>query len=195
MNKTLSLLLMITLTFSCGKLEEMGKNAEAAKDNSGRAADAAGESREEIAYSRLMGRSGATSAARRKDFTTMLEMESFEMKVTEAAKYLKGFEFQLWTGQRYDSNKYLNALKTDAVNEIFRSTVEAFGDTSIVGQEINPIRVSSGKKDRDLNVMALSVALHQVHAVQKHITVEFNGTLDESETMLSLLKSALLNIE
>lgn len=195
MNKTLSLLLIIALTFGCGKLEEMGNNAEAAKDNSGRAADAAGESREEIAYSRLMGRSGATSAARRKAFTTMLDMESFEMKVTEAAKYLKGFEFQLWTGQRYDSSKYLNALKTDAVNEFFRSTTEAFDDTSIVGEEINPIRISSGKKDRDLNVMALSVAMHQVHSVQKHITVENNGTLTESETMLSLLKTALTNIQ
>ncbi len=195
MKRILSLILMLVLSISCGKLDDMGNNAEAAKDNSGRAADAAGESREEIAYSRLMGRSGATSAARRESLKTMMEMKSFEMKVTEASKYLKGFEYQLWTGQRYDTNQYLNVLKTDAINEFFRSTVEVFDDTSIVGAELNPIRISSGQKDKDLNVMALAVALHQVHSVQEQITVESNGTLAEAETMLSLLKSGLLKIE
>lgn len=195
MKATLALSLVLILTVSsCGKLDKMSENATAASENSGRAADAASESREEIAYSRMMGRSGATSAQRREALEGVLSMKTFEMKVTEAAKYLAAFEYQLWTAQKYDSGKYLDALKTDAVNEFFRSLSELYADASIVDAEITPLRMNETQRDLDMNILSMAVALHKVHNVQELVTKDQRGQLQEAESMLSILRSSLERI-
>ena len=186
------LLLCLSMNYiGCSKLKDMQENAKAASDNSGDAAEAASESREEIAYGRIMGRSGESSKARRDALSSLMDMKSFEMKATEASKYLKSFEFQLWTGQRYDTSKYLNALKKDALEEFFRSLVEINGDNDVATTDFNPVK----KKDLQLNVLAISVALHSVHTVQEHITTDHKKTLENAESMYSLIKRSLLSAQ
>lgn len=155
---------------SCSKLDEMGKNAEEAKDNSGSAAKSAGESREEIANSRMLQRSGGSSTSRREALDALMSWKSFDMKVTEASKFVKGLEFQTWTGQKYDTEEYLHALYDDAIKEFFRAVKEVNGDAEIHETMQSPFRIGEELKDRDLNVYAMAVAMHGVHNVQKYVT-------------------------
>lgn len=185
---------------SCSKLDEMGENAEAAKDNSGKAAEAAGQSREEIANSRMMQRSGGSSTSRREALKAIQDMKSFEMKVTEASKFVKAFEYQLWTGQKYDTEEYLLALYDDAMREFFRGVIEVNGGEPITKTELNPFRSGlTGKsqklKDRDMNVYALAVAMHGIHNVQRHVTVPREVKLKTEISIYDLIKKALTKIE
>ena len=186
-----SILLLATTIISCSKIQGMSDNAEEASENSGKAAEAASESREEIAYSRLMARAGATSTARRDALSAMEDMETFHTKATEASKYVKAFEFQLWTGQRYDSSKYLLALYEDAMREFFRSLYEVNDDISIT-QTKNSIFNMNNK--HELNVAAIAIAMHGENNVQKYVTVETKSAKGETESIYSVIKKALIEI-
>jgi hypothetical protein len=194
----LSSTLLITLagTTSCSKLDDMGKNAKAASDNSGKAATAASDSREEIAHSRMMQRSGGSSQSRREALAALKEMDSFEMKVTEASKFVKAFEYQLWTGQKYDTEEYLLQLYDDAMKEFFRSLVEVNGAQSILDTDTNPFRAfNKSKKDRDLNVFALAVSMHGIHNVQEHVIVPREVKRKTTISIYDIIKMALVKIE
>ena len=202
--RSLSYLMLIALTFtSCSKLEDMSKNATEASENSGRAADAATESREEIANGRIISRAGGAKAARGYAFDRMITRYTLEGKVVEAAAYMKAFEYQLWTGQRYDKDEYLQELVLDAVNEIYRNINELNA-----GQDLNEtgptvFRISEGKKDRDMNIIAMALAMHKVHGLQ--ITVEpikltedFSLAFNDDSMGISVLdyvKSTLIKIK
>ena len=181
---------------SCSKIEEMGKNAKDASDNSGKAATAASESRLEIAHSRMMQRSGGSSTSRREALASLKEMESFEMKVTEASKFVKAFEYQLWTGQMYDTEEYLLQLYDDAMKEFFRSLIEVNDAKSILETDTNPFRAfNESKKDRDLNVFAIAVSMHGIHNVQKYVIVPREVARKTEVSIYDLIKNALVKIE
>jgi len=191
----LSSTLIVSLAgfISCSKIDDMGKNAKAASDNSGKAAKAAAESRLEIAHSRMMQRSGGSSASRREALKSLQEMKSFEMKVTEASKFMKSFEYQLWTGQMYDTEEYLLQLYDDAMKEFFRSIGEVNDGKSILETETNPFRaIGKNKKDRDFNVFALAVAKHGIHNVQKHVIVPREVARKTTISIYDLIKKALV---
>lgn len=164
-------LLAFTVLFSsCSKLDDMGKNATKASENSGKAAQAASESREEIANGRIITRAGGAKDARGKAFERMQDRYTLQGKVVEAATYMKAFEFQLWTGQRYDNNDYLVSLLEDAVNELYRNVMELNDGKELTKTNPTSFRLSGKNKDRDMNIIALSLALHKVHGLQ--MTVE-----------------------
>lgn len=190
----LSIFLSISLS-SCSKLDEMGENAEGAKENSGRAAIAAEESREEIANGRMISRTSGASASRRKALKSLGEMESFSAKVTEASKFVQAFEFQYWTGQRYDTEDYLEALYTDAMREFFRSLMELNGDESIA--KTNPSIFSFWKsvREKNMNISAIAVAMHKMSNVQTLVTVPRIDSQPKSLSVYELIKRALKNIE
>ncbi|MBD66652.1 MAG: hypothetical protein CME62_15695 [Halobacteriovoraceae bacterium] len=197
MKPSLSLVLMLVSTFyfaSCSKIEDMSDNAVKASENSGRAADAAQESREEIAVGRMMSRSASASDSRRKALKAIPEQISFENKVTEASKYVKAFEFQVWTGQRYDSLAFLKQLYEDAMNEFFRGLVELNSGNELAQTGQSPFRLRSGSKNRDLNIFAVAVALHGEHILQEHV-IAAKEEKSELISMYDLLKKALRSVQ
>lgn len=170
---------------------EIADNAKKATKNSGAAAKAAGDSREEIAQSRLLGRSGGSSASRREAIKSLMEMNTFPMKVTEASKYVKAFEFQLWTGQKYETQAYKDRLYEDAMSELFRSIEELYGKP-IAGQKLSPFKALPKAKNRNLNIYALAVAMHGTHQYQEVETR--NKKNIEKESIYDVLKRSLTKV-
>lgn len=188
---TALLLLSLGATLpSCSKLDKMDKNATAAAENSGKAAKAASESREEIAYSRLMGRSGAASASRREAFEAILSLTEYEAIQIEASKYMKAFEYQLWTAQKYDTAAYRENMKVDSLKELFGSTSEVF-NKNISKVKLDPFALNSKKQQRSLRIYALGAQLDGVHRVQEVV----NGADENKDsTMYSVLTKAVKRI-
>jgi CRISPR/Cas system CSM-associated protein Csm2 small subunit len=196
--KTASTLMLLSLAFTFASCEMMD-NAKTAAENSGKAAKnsgiaakAAGDSREEIANSRLMARSGAASASRREALEGIIAMDSMSMKITEASKYVKAFEFQLWTGQRYDTQAYKERMYEDAMSELFRSVEELYGK-QIAGAELSPFKALNGAKNKNMNVYALAVSMHGVHQVQTVATT--NNSNSSEESIYDIIKNSLKSIK
>ncbi len=190
-NKTASALILMSLALTLPSCE-MADNAAKASENSGKAAKAASDSREEIANSRLMARSGAASASRREALEGIMAMDSISMKITEASKYVKSFEFQLWTGQRYDTQAYKESMYEDAMSELFRSVEELYGKP-IAGQELSPFKAFSGAKNNNMNVYALAVSMHGVHQVQGVSTT--NKAYKGEDSIYDIIKNSLRSIK
>lgn len=189
----ISLLLTSSLSLfssSCSKFEDMSDNATKASENSGKAAKAASESRGEIAYSRLIGRAGGASSSRREAFESLLELTEYEAMRVEASKYLKGFEYQLWTAQKYDTEAYKEKMKVDALKEFFGSTTEIF-NTNISKVTLNPYAFKAKVQQKNLRVYALATQLDSVNRVQE-IVNNSNGSVENS--MYEILKSALKSV-
>jgi len=196
------LLICSVILSSCSKLDDMGKNASKASENSGKAATAASESRDEIAHGRIITRAGGAKDARGKAFDRMRSRYTLQGKVVEAATYMKAFEYQLWTGQRYDEDTYLVSLLEDAVNELYRNISELNEGKSIDDTNPTSFRVSAKNKDRDMNIVAMSLALHKVHGLQ--ITVEpieleegfslLSGDDNQGLSTLEFIKNTLVKI-
>lgn len=200
-NRSVVLALFVSLMMgasSCSMTENAEKaseNSGRAADNSGRAADEASASREEIANGRIAQRTSNSSSSRRDAFNSMLEMKSFEMKLTEASKYVKAFEYQYWSGQRYDTAEYLDRLYHDAMKEFFRSVTEAYGDASIIGEDISALSLNESQKDKNLNVLALAVAMHGLSNMQELVTIPKIGQEDKAVSMYELMKRALIKAD
>lgn len=199
MKKRISTILATGLTLmslaSCSKLDDTAKNAKMATANSGRAADAAGASREEIANSRMMQRSGNTSASRRESLDAIMKMKTLPMKITNASKYVKAFEFQLWTGQKYDTQEYLDQLHEDAMEEFFRSLYELNGDKSIANSKLSPFKLLGKGKARSNNIYAISLAMHGVHNVQEKVTQDKRKQLADTTSVYGLIQEGLRKAE
>ncbi|MEO0336341.1 MAG: hypothetical protein AAF202_08095 [Pseudomonadota bacterium] len=177
--------LFLSLT-GCGGLKDMQDNAKAASDNSGKAADAAEESREEIANARILGRAGEASQARREAVASLMSAQSFEHKATEASKYVKAFEYQMFTGQRYDTESTYEIMLKDTMEEFFRSLVELNGDQSIVEYDFSPFSPFADTRSQELNVYAVAAALHKVHHYRESVGKEPPASLfDVLSTALS----------
>ncbi len=200
-NRSVVLALFVSLMLgasSCSIKENAAKateNSGRAADNSARAADAAAASREEIANGRIAQRTSNASNSRRDAFNSMLEMKSFEMKLTEASKYVKAFEYQYWSGQRYDTPEYLDRLYHDAMKEFFRSVTEAYGDKSIVGEKISALSLDEIQKDKNLNILALAVSMHGLSNMQELVTIPKIKQEDIAVSMYELMKRALRKAE
>jgi hypothetical protein len=190
-NKTASTLMLLSFAFTFASCEMMD-NAKSASVNSGKAAKAASDSREEIANSRLMARSGAASASRREALEGIMAMDTISMKITEASKYVKAFEFQLWTGQRYDTQSLKERMYEDAMSELFRSVEELYGKP-ISGAELSPFKALSGAKSKNMNVYALAVSMHGIHHVQEVNTT--NKAYSGEVSIYSIIKDSLKSIK
>lgn len=204
--KLLSNLMLIAMLFtSCSKLDDMGKNATKASDNSGKAADAATNSVGILKRSVIVTRPGAAKEARAKALERMQAAVSVEGKVVEAATYFKAFEYQLWLGQHFDSDDYLETLYEDAMNETYRIMKELNKDKKISKTNPTAFRISGKKKKRDANLLAFSLGIHKVHGLQitvKPIELELeDGTIRSFEddtdgvSHLDLIKEALIRIK
>ena len=201
MMKSVTSLLVIGLTFgqlmSCSKLDDTAKNAKQATVNSGVAADAASQSREEIANGRVMTRSGSSSASRREALEQIPKVKSLAQKITEASKYVKAFEFQLWTGQRYDTDEYKLRLYEDAMEEFFRAIYELADDKSVAHMvekgKINPFKIIGSGKSKD--IMAVAIAMHGVHNVQELVTVPREDKNADTTSIYGLIKEGLRKAE
>lgn len=178
-------LFVLTATTGCDSIESAKENAE-------KAATAAQESREEIANGRLQQRKGATSESRSRSFKDMREEDAFEHKVTGAVKFVVAFEFQVWTGQKYDTHSYKETLIESGFEEFFRSLTGAFGGNTnyIVETEISP--ASLIRQGEAKSFLAIAAALHK--------TNDYSDLMEEwrkdhtSMSMLDLLEAALVRI-
>lgn len=141
-------------------VNSMKDTAEEAADNSGLAADAASESREEIATGRIITRMSASSESRDRNFNQMLQSHSFEAKVLSAGKWMKALEYQHWTGQRYDDETILKAMYDEAISEFFYRLTELNGGESIAKNQIDAFGVLTGSR-MNPNIAAMAVALHK----------------------------------
>lgn len=199
MKRSLTSMLVVGMTLgslvSCSKLDDTAKNAKMATENSGRAADAASDSREEIANGRMMTRSGSTSESRREALDGIMTNEALAMKITEASKYVKAFEFQLWTGQRYDTVEYLDQLHEDAMEEFFRSLYELNGDKSIAMSKLSPFKLMGKGKKHSLNIYAISLAMHGIHNVQEKVTLSRKNALTGTTSLYGLIQEGLRKAE
>ncbi|MEX0798366.1 MAG: hypothetical protein WD025_02930 [Bacteriovoracaceae bacterium] len=189
------LLVLSFLFASCDKLNDMSDNAVKASENSGRAADAASESRDEIAQGRIMSRAGAAKEARGKALERMKAAKSLEGKVIEATTYYKAFEYLLWTGQRYDSKEYLYELMEDAFNELYRTLRELNDEKSLADTGPTAFRILAKRKDRDRNILALSLAMHKVHGLQSTKNPMASADFEEGTSPLDIIKSSLAKIK
>tara|TARA_B100001971_G_scaffold37960_1_gene32984 strand:- start:28797 stop:29918 length:1122 start_codon:yes stop_codon:yes gene_type:complete len=200
--------LMMTLAFtftSCSKLDGMSENATKASENSGRAADAATDSVGILKRSVIVTRPGAAKEARARAMERLKEAVSIEGKVVEAATYFKAFEYQLWLGNHFDTDEYLQTLYEDAMNEIYRNMKELNKDKKISQTNPTAFRINPWRKKRDANLLALSLGLHKVHGLQitvRPIELELeDGSVFsfEDENMgvsaLDLIKEALVRIK
>ncbi len=185
------LILSFSFTFtSCGSVKDMKKNAEEASKNSGDAAKAAQESREEIANSRMMSRIAAASKSRREALNAMMSAKTFEKKAVESAKYFKSFEFQVWTGQKYDTQEYLEALYSSSIKEFFRDLVEAYDGKMLSVKTPSPFKLLD--RTRHLNALAMASTLHSTSEVQDLVTVKRLEGVESSTSMYDLIKSGLI---
>jgi hypothetical protein len=200
--KLLSYLVLLTMLFSsCSKLEGMSKNATKASENSGKAAKAASESREEIANGRIMSRAGAARTARRDSLENMKKLKTVEGKVVEAATYYKAFEYQLWTGQRYDTDEYLESLMEDAMNELYRNLSELNKGKSILDTNPTAFRILPWRLKRDSNLLAMALGLHKLHGLQMTVNPQLlndysinSAFKDDGMSPLDLIKDAMIKI-
>lgn len=185
---TSALLVTLGSFTSCSKLEEMGKNAE-------NAGIAAGESREEIANGRLMTRSGNTSKSREEALERLLKTQAFEGKEKHAAKYMYGFEFQFWTGQKYDNAQRMDLMKKAAVEELFKD-LATINKKPLHKNEHSPLRTPGlgfGKKkiNREMSLYAMAVASHVIHDYQKHFVVPKLESRADTISVYSLIKDGI----
>ncbi len=192
--KNFLVLVLVSGLISCSKLKDVSDNAKKATENSGRAADAAQASREEIANGRLMSRSGSASTSRREALKALKEWDSFEMKVTEGSKFVKALEFQTWTGQKYDDPEYLESLRVDGLREFFRATYELNNEREITIDQLSPIQIWGKQKKRTSNVLALAIAMHGIHNYQEHVSSEKSKELDTAISLYELLKRSLREV-
>ncbi len=159
---TIKLVFCLVFLTSCeNPVSNMKETAEQAADNSGRAADAATESREEIANGRLMSRMSGSSESRENHFEKMQESESFDAKALAAGKWMKALEFMHWTGQKYDTQEVLEAMYDEAFTEFFRKLPELINGKSLARNPQSPFYILGGAKDRAYNVYAMAVTLHK----------------------------------
>jgi hypothetical protein len=190
-NKTASTFMLLSFAFTIASCE-MADNASKAAKNSGRAADSAVSTGEEVANSRIMVRSGATSTSRREALEGIMAMDTISMKITEASKYVKAFEFQFWTGQRYDTQPLKERMYEDAMSEFFRSIEELYGKP-IAGAKLSPFKAFSGAKSKNINIYALAVSMHGIHHVQEVSTI--NKGYKGEVSIYSLIKDSLKSIK
>ncbi|MCB9091298.1 MAG: hypothetical protein H6621_10340 [Halobacteriovoraceae bacterium] len=153
--------------------DNSGRAADSAEEsavNSGRAAEAAEQSREEIAEARMMSRKGESSMSRDEYFSRLKsdeETTTFAHKVAMAAKYYKAFEFQVWTGQRYDTIEYREKLFKDAINEYFRKIQDLTEGKNLADYNASPLGL--GDKNNANAIMALAVAMHEKNGLQDYV--------------------------
>jgi hypothetical protein len=115
-------------------------------------------------------------------FEAMEAQSAPEVKIAEAGVYFQSLEFQLFKAKRCPNETAYEALKRDAVKEFFR-------EINRYGVRFHNINMSS-KNSNDLNLAALSVALHEINSNAEAVAKE-SGT--PKVTMLSLIEDALKN--
>lgn len=123
----------------------------------------------------------------------LLEASSFQQKVTEAAAYLKAFEYQYWTGEEAagDDQHIREEKMMIAAQEFFRFLAELISLTK--EQEIDDIFDPSitMKNKTAMAINAISLALHQIDDYQK-ILIEEQGI--KKVHMLNMIKDSLLKL-
>lgn len=166
------------LAYSCGikdDLDDMGSRTENMLNTTN------------IMYHQMRSKEGQET--RERNLKALKKAETFEEKLTYAAAYLNGFEFQLWSNglSPRDTNRYRNELLRMAAAEFFRAMQTMYQNIGKEdGRELSP---ATSKNDA-LSLFAISVLLHEVHAVQSELAAD--GSFRE-RNMLNMIKDALEN--
>lgn len=110
----------------------------------------------------------------------------FEDKLTEAAAYHQGFEYQLWNNgnTKEDTKEFREELVETAVDEYFRA-LQRFMDEAKDPSDISPTK----EDNYVMNLMALAVTLHEIHHHQEKL-VHTHANV-EKISMLSVIKDSL----
>jgi hypothetical protein len=121
---------------------------------------------------------------RDRTFKGIDQAKTFEEKLTEAVAYHMGFEFQLWTNGKTDTDneEFRKELMATATDEYFRKMATFTKKVEL--EEMSP----SSKKNSEQNLFALAVTLHEAHGTQIQL-VQKEGI--EKITMLSMIKDSL----
>lgn len=173
MKTTIILTSVLIIATGCGKLEEMGKNTETANLNSTRIK----ELNEAVIPVSLQ---GATSATRRDTFDKIVQAEDLPAKITNAAMYFNGMEFQTWLGHKLDPRSR-DGLITQGLRELF---LRVSGIAPAVRDMERSLSPSSGGNERQV-LFAVAATLHYVNVQQTMLT----GTED---SIYDFIKEAIL---
>ncbi|PIP93306.1 MAG: hypothetical protein COW00_09670 [Bdellovibrio sp. CG12_big_fil_rev_8_21_14_0_65_39_13] len=110
----------------------------------------------------------------------------FEDKLTEAAAYHQGFEYQLWTNHStaQDTTEFREDLMETAVDEYFRA-LQRFMDEAKDPSDLSP----TNEDNYAQNLMVMAVTMHESHHAQDLVIK--NDPKVEKVTMLSMVKESL----
>jgi hypothetical protein len=114
----------------------------------------------------LQQRPKSAQETRDRSFQRVMQMKSFEQKVTQAMVYHGAFEYQLWTARDVlgDTKERREELYHTATREYFRSVLE------LMNEIVEPMVISPATKDStELSLFAISVSMHMVHDAQKKL--------------------------
>lgn len=167
------------LFVSCNQLDDAANNAS--------------ESRDEIAVGRLLSRKAAASKSRSDYMKLMKESKTFEGKAYHAGKWMKALEFQVWTGQKYDTNRVLLEMYDEAILEFFRAIYDLNKSKNISKSKLSPFYIRSKKKNQAYNLYAMGVTLHLINPVQ--VTTEQRVEGYKQMSFFDVLKRGLRKIK
>lgn len=128
-------------------------------------------------------RSKEAQETRVRSLRGLIEAQSFEEKLTHAVPYYHGFEFQLWTGGKTDTDNlhFRKELMAVGVDEFFRAVQTLMG--SLEARELSP---SSTDNDA-LSAFSLAVTLHETHVSQNTLM----NSKYQNRNFLGMIKEAL----
>ena len=125
---------------------------------------------------------GDSAEHRRAALRSLQATDSIHGKISAAAKYFYGFEYQLWMGKYNDTEEKRLILASHAVQECLTDVAEIM-DGSELSSSINTKGVAG-------SINALSVTMHKLNRLQEKVLKENQGLSPMS--MYSLLAEALV---
>ena len=133
-------------------------------------------------------RSKEAQESRDRNFNRLKEVESFEEKLVHAAVFFKSFEFQLWRNAELECRPRSEFIH-HAAKEFFRKSAGLFSNI-----ELKDLTPAEAKENNDvLTLMALSVAMHEIHPFQEDVLSKDETV--EKVSVLSIIKDALQKSE
>lgn len=137
-------------------------------------------------------RQGDSSAARRQSFEAMIKARSHEKKLSEAALYFAGFEFQLFNGLGLDAEPgRRDKMILGSVQQFFKDVYEVYNYNPETYPLADPDLGDAANLEASFN--AIAAALHKDNPKQKEALVALKKENESHEEMhfLKIIKGAL----
>ncbi|MBI2519268.1 MAG: hypothetical protein HYV97_02575 [Bdellovibrio sp.] len=114
----------------------------------------------------------------------LLESDSFNEKITQAAVYYKAFEYQFWSASGADTEIRRLEMMREALEEFFRTIYEFLPDKKKDWADLSPL----SEDNKTQSLYALAVAMHQKQIYQ---TLRAKEKGFEEFDMLKMIQNGL----